>query len=119
VTVPAVETELAHVELVAVRDGLDRAVAHVRIPRRKEVPDARDRECRAEGAGYRADEWKLIPPGWEYLGQYQDSAALVVRWPGRESAIEVRCRIITPTKNPSGTRTTTTTETRDIERPRY
>ena len=37
VTVSAIETELADVELVAVRDGLIRTVADVRVPRGKEV----------------------------------------------------------------------------------
>ena len=50
VTVSAIETELADVEPVAVRDGLDGTVAHVRVPRGKEVPDARDREHRNETA---------------------------------------------------------------------
>ena len=44
VTVSAIETKLADVELVAVRDGLNGTVAHVRVPRGKVVPDARDRE---------------------------------------------------------------------------
>ena len=48
VTVSAIETELADVELVAVRDRLNGTVAHVRVPRGKEVPDARDRERRTE-----------------------------------------------------------------------
>ena len=44
VTVSAIETKLADVELVAVRDGLNGTVAHVCVPRGKVVPDARDRE---------------------------------------------------------------------------
>jgi hypothetical protein len=43
VTVSAIETKLADVELVTVRDGLHGTVAHVCVPRRKVVPDARDR----------------------------------------------------------------------------
>ena len=49
VTVSAIETKLADVELVAVRDGLNGTVAHVCVPRGKEVPDARDREHRSRG----------------------------------------------------------------------
>jgi hypothetical protein len=50
VTVAAIETELADVELMAVRDGLNGTVAHVCVPRGKEVPDARDCERRTEAA---------------------------------------------------------------------
>jgi hypothetical protein len=42
VTVPTIQTEFADMELVAIRDGLNRLIADVRVPRRKEVPDSRD-----------------------------------------------------------------------------
>jgi hypothetical protein len=69
VTVPAIETELADMELVAVRDGLNGPVADVRVPWRKEVPDARDSSRGSESTGQGGDEWELIPPRGEYLGQ--------------------------------------------------
>jgi hypothetical protein len=50
VTVSAIETKLADVELMTVRDGLNGTVAHVCVPRGKEVPDAADRERRTEAA---------------------------------------------------------------------
>jgi hypothetical protein len=69
VTVSAIETKLADVELVAVRDGLNRSIAHVRVPRRKVVPDARDRERRTEAARDGGHDRELVPPGGKYLGQ--------------------------------------------------
>src|SRR5262245_22308629 len=69
VTVSAIETKLADVEFVAVRDGLNRTIAHVRIPRRKVIPDARDCERRTEAAHHGGHERKLIPRGREDLCQ--------------------------------------------------
>ena len=69
VTVPAIETKLADVELVAVRDGLNGTVAHVCVPRREAVPDARDREQRTEAAGDGGHDRELVPPRGKYLGQ--------------------------------------------------
>jgi hypothetical protein len=69
VTVPAIETEFADVERVAVGNGLGGTVAHVRVPRGKKVPDARDREDRTEAACECGDERELIPRGREDLGQ--------------------------------------------------
>ena len=68
-TVAAIETKLADVELVAVRDGLNGTVAHVRVPRGKEVPDARDRERRTDAARDGGHDRELVPPGREDLGQ--------------------------------------------------
>jgi hypothetical protein len=50
VTVPAIEAELADVEPVAVWNRLNWLVAHVRIPRRKVVPNAGHRDARNEDA---------------------------------------------------------------------
>ena len=69
VTVAAIETELADVELVAVRDGLCGTVADVCVPRGKKVPDARDRENRNDAAHDRDRERDLVPPGREDLRQ--------------------------------------------------
>ena len=76
VTVTAIETELADVELVAVRDGLNGTVAHVCVPRGKEVPDARDRERRSDAASDGDRERELVPPRGENL-------APMARTPGR------------------------------------
>ena len=70
VTVSAIETKLADVELVAVRDGLNGTVAHVCVPRGKVVPDARDREHRTEAARDGGHDRELVPPGREDLGQW-------------------------------------------------
>ena len=70
VTVPAIETELADVELVAVRDGLNGTVAHVRVPRGKVVPDARDRKQRNEAARDGGHDRELVPPRGKDLGQW-------------------------------------------------
>ena len=69
VAVPAVDPELAGVELVAVGDGLHGPVADVRVPGGEEVPDARDREHRTEAARDGGHDRELVPPGREYLGQ--------------------------------------------------
>src|SRR5688572_15062009 len=69
VTVAAVETKLADVELVTVRDGLNGAVAHVRVLRGKEVPDARDRESRTETAHDGRHDRESVPPRGKNLGQ--------------------------------------------------
>jgi hypothetical protein len=69
VTVAAIETQLADVELVAVRDGLSGTIAHVRVPRGKVVPDERDRERRHDDASDGGQEWDLVPPRGEDLGQ--------------------------------------------------
>jgi hypothetical protein len=69
VAVAAVEAELADVELVAVRNGLDRTVADVGVPRREVVPDARRRDHGAEAAREGGHDRKLVPPGGEYLRQ--------------------------------------------------
>ena len=69
-TVAAIETELADVEPVAVRDGLNGTVAHVCVPRGKEVPDARDREHRTKAARDGGRDRKLVPPGGKDLGQW-------------------------------------------------
>ena len=63
VTVSAIETKLADVEPVAVRDGLNGTVAHVCVPRGKVVPDARDRERRTEAARDGGHDRELVPPG--------------------------------------------------------
>jgi len=70
VTVAAIETEFADVELVAVRDGLNGTVAHVCVPRGKVVPDARDRECRTEDARQGGHDREFVPPGGKDLGQW-------------------------------------------------
>jgi hypothetical protein len=70
VTVSAVETKLADVELVAVRNGLNGTVAHVRVLRGKEVPDTRGREYRTEAAHEGSHDRELVPPGGEDLGQW-------------------------------------------------
>src|SRR6185503_14979181 len=70
VTVPAIETEFADVEPVAIRDGLSGTVAYVRVPRRKVVPDARGRDYRTENDHEGGHERELVPPGWENLGQW-------------------------------------------------
>jgi hypothetical protein len=69
VTVTAIETKLADVKPMAVRDRLNGTVAHVRVPRGKEVPDAGGRECRNEKGCESGDDRELIPPGREYLSQ--------------------------------------------------
>ena len=69
VTVAAIETKLADVELVAVRDGLNGTVAHVCVPRGKTVPDARDDEHRTDGARNRGHDREFVPPRGEDLGQ--------------------------------------------------
>ena len=69
VTVAAIETELADVELMAVWDGLNGLVAHVRVPRGKVVPDARDHEDRTEAARDGGHDRELVPPRGEDLGQ--------------------------------------------------
>jgi hypothetical protein len=56
VTVPAIETEVADMELVAVRNGLNGTIAHVRVPGREKVPDAGDRKRRSETARDSGDE---------------------------------------------------------------
>ena len=70
VTVAAIETKLADVELVAVRDGLNGTVAHVRVPRGKVVPDARDREHRTEAARDGGHDRELVPPRGKDLGHW-------------------------------------------------
>jgi hypothetical protein len=70
VTVPAIEAKLADVELVTVRDGLNGTVAHVCVPRGKVVPDARDREGRAEAARDGGHDREFVPPWGEDLGQW-------------------------------------------------
>ena len=80
-TVSAIETELADVELMAVRDGLNGTVAHVRVPRGKEVPNARDRERRTEAARDGGDDRELVPPLGKDLGQWLGSGAAGGRLP--------------------------------------
>ena len=70
VTVPAVETELADVEPVAIRDRLSRPVAHVCVPRRKVVPDAGGRERRTEDDRDGGDDWERVPRAREDLAQW-------------------------------------------------
>ena len=62
VTVAAIETELADVELMAVWDGLNGLVAHVQVPRGEVVPDARDHEDRTEAARDGGHDRELVPP---------------------------------------------------------
>jgi hypothetical protein len=50
VTVTAIETKLADVEPMAVGNGLNGTIAHVRVPRGTVVPDARNRKRRKEDA---------------------------------------------------------------------
>ena len=69
VTVPAVEAKLADVEFMAVRNRLNRTVAHVRVPRGKVVPNERDRQCRNEDARNGRDDREVVPPTGEYLSQ--------------------------------------------------
>jgi hypothetical protein len=70
VTVTTIKTELADVELVAVRDGLNGTVAHVCVPWGKVVPDAPDDEYRTEAARDGGDDRELVPPGGKNLGQW-------------------------------------------------
>src|ERR1051325_808730 len=70
VTVAAIETELADVESVAIRDGLNGTVSDVGVPRRKVVPDASSRERRTEDHRNGGDERELIPRAGEYLTQW-------------------------------------------------
>ena len=69
VTVAVIETKLADVELMVVGNGLMGLVAYVRVPRGKEVPDARDREHRTEGADDGGRDREFVPPRGKYLGQ--------------------------------------------------
>src|SRR5688572_8808777 len=69
VTVPAIETKLADVELMAVRDRLNGTVADVGVPRRKVVPDARGGECRTENDHDSRHDRKFVPPRGKNLGQ--------------------------------------------------
>ena len=69
VTVSAVETKLADMEFVAVRDRLNGTVAHVCVPRGKEVPDARDRESRTETAHDGGHDRESVKPRGKNLGQ--------------------------------------------------
>src|SRR5262245_15492765 len=68
--IAAIETELSDVKLVAVRDRLHRLVAHVRVPRRKVVPDARDHDHRSEGSHDCGDERQLVPTWGKNLCQW-------------------------------------------------
>ena len=70
VTVPTIQTELADVEPMAVRDRLNRLVAHVCVPRRKVVPDASGRERRTENDRDGGNDRELVPPRWENLTQW-------------------------------------------------
>jgi hypothetical protein len=70
VTVTAIETELADVELVAVRDGLNGTVAHVCVPRGEVVPDARYRKRWNEKTRDGGDERELVPRGGKNLAQW-------------------------------------------------
>ena len=70
VTVTAIQTKLADVEPVAVRDRLSRPVAHVCVPRGKVVPDARGSERRTEDDRERGHDRELIPRRGEYLAQW-------------------------------------------------
>ena len=70
VTVSAIETKLADVELVAVGDGLNGTVADVRVPRGKIVPDARDRKQRTEAAHEGGHDRELVPRGGKDLTQW-------------------------------------------------
>jgi hypothetical protein len=69
VTVAAIETKLADVELMAVRDGLNGTVAHICVSRGTVVPDARDRKRRNEDARDGGYDRELVPPGREDLAQ--------------------------------------------------
>ena len=65
---PAIKTKLADVKLVTVWDRLDGLVADVRVPRGKEVPDARDGDRRDEDAHDGDDDRELVPPCGKNLG---------------------------------------------------
>jgi hypothetical protein len=69
VAVPAVETKLADVELVTVRDGLNGTVPHVGVPRGKVVPNASNREDWTEDAGDGRDDREVVPPRGKNLAQ--------------------------------------------------
>jgi hypothetical protein len=69
VTVPAIQTEFADVQLVAVRNRLYRLIADVRVPRRKVVPDTRYHQHRTEDARNGRHDRKVVPPTGEYLSQ--------------------------------------------------
>ena len=70
VTVAAIETKVADVELVAVRNGLNGTIADVCVPRGIEVPDARDHEDRTEAAREGGDDRELVPPRGKDLAQW-------------------------------------------------
>ena len=70
VTVSAIETKFADVQPVAVGDGLNGTVPDVRVPRGKVVPDACDREGRAEAARNGGHDRELVPPTWKDLPQW-------------------------------------------------
>src|SRR5262249_22641081 len=70
VTVAAIETQLADVKPVAIRDGLYGTVADVGVPRGKVVPDARYRERRTEAARNGSHDRELVPPGRKDLAQW-------------------------------------------------
>jgi hypothetical protein len=69
VAIAAVEAELADVEFVAIWNGLNGTIANVRVPRREEVPDARDGENRGQAACDGAEEREFVPPRGKNLGQ--------------------------------------------------
>jgi hypothetical protein len=68
-TVSTIDIELAGVERVAVRDGLNGTVADVCVPGRKEVPDPRYRQRRTENAPDRSHDRELVPPRGKDLRQ--------------------------------------------------
>jgi hypothetical protein len=74
VAVPAVETELADVELVAVGHRLLGLVADVGVPGGEKVPDPRDGEDRAYAARECGYDRKPIPGGRKDLAQWDSDA---------------------------------------------
>ena len=76
VTVPAIESKFADVELVAIRDGLNGTVADVGVPRGKEVPDAANRERRTRGC----PRWRRRSGACSTTGE---KSGPIARTPGR------------------------------------
>src|SRR5215217_2509063 len=115
VTVPAVETELADVEPVAVRDGLYGTVAHVRVPGGEVVPDARDGEDRTDGARDGGHDRELVPPRGKDLRQRLRLRA------GERQVPRLRVRDATVIPHPRATKKIRCWETTEIlsMRPRY
>ena len=68
-TIPTIDIELAGVEFVAVRDGLNGTVADVCIPGGKKVPDSRNCEHRDEHTADRGHDRELVPTRGKNLRQ--------------------------------------------------